>query len=116
LAVVLASTLNDLINKVKCPEISSHSVFYYNSEENECRSLWYELASPHPLSFYESQQICDSKNSSLWGLQDGREEYEEVIFKLMKMNITEIWLDGEVVGTCPEGRYTCLEGNLRMHY
>jgi hypothetical protein len=50
-------------------------------------------------------------NSSLWAVRDGDEEFRKVFSKLKQLNTTQVWIDGRVFGKCPDGGYTCFEGN-----
>ncbi len=47
-------------------------------------------------------------NASLWGLADGKEEWDAVIGMAKVEGKSSVWINGKVVGSCP-GIFKALE-------
>jgi hypothetical protein len=86
-------------------------VSYYNVETKEMKCLCIKPASDRRQTFFEAREACQQSNSSLWAVRDGDEEFRKVFSKLKELNTTQVWIDGRVFGKCPDGGYTCFEGN-----
>jgi hypothetical protein len=44
---------------------------------------------------------CKDLGSTLWGLVDGKEEWETVIGMAKSEGKSSVWINGRVVGSCP---------------
>ena len=43
---------------------------------------------------------------------DGEEECNSVTTTLKNENFTNFWLNGRVIGTCPDGDFSCIKGKF----
>jgi hypothetical protein len=84
---------------------------YYNVVTYEPTCLCIKPASDRRQTFFEAREYCQQSNSSLWAVRDGDEEFRKVFSRLKELNTTQVWIDGRIFGKCPDGGYTCFEGN-----
>ena len=93
------------------------SVLYYNhtdrSENVVKRFFKYkyveDIEKDKLYNFAEAKDKCTELNSTLWEILDGPEEWEAVISMAREKDLTGIWLNAKVTGSCPDYSNTCLE-------
>ena len=52
-------------------------------------------------TFDGALNACEELDSTLWGLVDGKEEWESVIGMAKSEGKARVWINGKVVGACP---------------
>ena len=57
----------------------------------------------------QAKDKCTELNSTLWEILDGAEEWESVISMAVEKDLTGLWLNARVIGSCPDDHTTCLE-------
>ena len=93
------------------------SVLYYNhtdrSDDVFKRFFKYkyieDIENDKFYDFAQARDKCKELNSTLWEILDGVEEWEAVISMAREKDLTGIWLNAKVTGSCPDYSDTCLE-------
>jgi hypothetical protein len=90
-----------------------NTIFLFQSENVAKRFFKYkyieDIENDKLYNFTEAKDKCKELNSTLWEILDGPEEWEAVIGMAREKDLTGIWLNARVTGSCPSDQVTCLE-------